>query len=132
MGRLLHDYGRLPVSARPMPHVKTQSARDNLAKARGSSHILENRMDFRPPTLDPHVSGVQAHENFDRAQGSAVNRLFHSYGHLPISARAIPKVKRDGVQNYDKARGDSMRKIIGQSPPSHRLMDRPMPVAQWP
>jgi hypothetical protein len=121
MGRLLQDNGRFPPSPRPMPHVKTQSARNNLARARGTSHILENRMDFRPPTLDPHVSGVQAHENFDKAQGSAVNRLFHDYGRVSVSQETAPKVKYDGLPNYVKARGDSMRKIIGQTPPSFSL-----------
>ncbi|CAF1645790.1 unnamed protein product, partial [Adineta steineri] len=64
--------------------------------------------------------------------GRHVDKLMYEYGHLPQSARTIPKVKFGGVDNFVKGQGGAMRKAISQCPPSQRYLERPQSVAAWP
>lgn len=132
LGPILNDYGHLPLSARPAPHVKGDAAEINLQKGLGNSKILEHTRSYREPTPDPHVKGAQAQLNYDNAQGRGMDKLLHEYGKLPQSARTIPKVKYDGVQNFEKAKGDAMRKALSQCPPSNRLHEHLQPIPSWP
>ncbi|CAF3646752.1 unnamed protein product [Adineta steineri] len=132
MGPILNNYGKVPPAPRPMPHVKGLAAEGNLQKGYGDSQILEHAADYRPRTADPHVKGVEAHINYDMGLGRHVDKLMYEYGHLPQSARTIPKVKFGGVDNFVKGQGDAMRKAISQCPPSQRYIERPQSVAAWP
>lgn len=127
---MLSHYGRFPSSPRAVPHVKGDAAEANLRKGLGDTPILEHRLDHRLPTPEPHVTGSQALETYEKAQGGAMNNLIHHYGHLPRSARTIPKVKFDGIRVHANAQGDAMRKCLSQKPPSYRYRERPLPVPQ--
>ncbi|CAF3388271.1 unnamed protein product [Rotaria sp. Silwood1] len=128
MCKILNNYGHVTPSAKPVSHVKGDAAEVNLQKGYGHSHLLEHSIDNRPPSVEPHVKGTQAHLNYDMGHGRFVDKLFHEYGKLPQSARAPPKVKFDGVQNFVKGQGDAMRKTISQCPPSNRYLERPQSV----
>ncbi|CAF2788595.1 unnamed protein product [Rotaria sp. Silwood2] len=125
MGKILSNYGHVTPSSKPVSHVKGVAAEVNLQRGYGHSHLLEHDINNRPPSVKPHVSGMQAHLNYDMGRGRLVNRLFNEYGKLPQSARVPPKVKFDGVQNFAKGQGDAMRKTISQCPPSYRYLERP-------
>jgi len=132
MGPLLGNYGLIPPSPRPIPNVKGVAAGANFQKGLGDSRILLHGNSDRPPTPDPNVKGVQAQLNYDNGQGRHVNKLFYEYGKLPQSARTVPKVKYDGIQNFQNSQGDGMRKTISQCPPSMRYLERPQSVPLWP
>lgn len=132
IGSLLSNYGHFALSPRRIPNVKGDSAETNLQNSYGHSHILEHNNNFREPVPDPNVKGSEAHLNYDMAQGRHVEKLFHDYGKLPLSARTEPKVKYDGVQNFKNAQGDAVRKAISQCPPSNRYIERPQSVPLWP
>jgi hypothetical protein len=125
------NYGHFPLSPRPPPHVNGAAAEKNLQKAQGSSIMLEHRADFRAPSTEPHVLGVQAQRNYDVARSGHLDKLFHDYGKQPLSARPEPKVTYGGVENFVRAQGDAVRKIITQCPPSHRYLERPQSVPVW-
>ncbi|CAF0969174.1 unnamed protein product [Rotaria sordida] len=128
MGQIINNYGNLPLSPKPVPHVKGDAAEMNLRNSYGHSHILEHNIHNRPSSVEPHVKGIQAHLNYDMGRGRLVDKLFHEYGKLPRSARAAPKVKFDGVQNFNQAQGIAMRKTISQCPPSNRHLERSQSV----
>ena len=125
MAPLFSNYGHFELSPRPMPNVKGDAATMNMQKAQGTSIMLEHTASYRPAAPEPHVLGMRAHENYEMAQGHSVNKLFHEYGKLPVSARVPPKVKFDGVENHARAQGDAVRKIISQCPPTRRYIERP-------
>ncbi|CAF0938368.1 unnamed protein product [Didymodactylos carnosus] len=132
MGQIINDYGRALPSPRPVPNVKGAAATENRIKGQGDSFLITNN-DPNAPTMPRCESGLglkgdQAVENYDRSQGRNVDLLFHQYGRLPQSARANPKVKYQGVDNYIKDRGSSMRKTLSQVPPSTRFRERPQSV----
>jgi hypothetical protein len=132
VGLLLTNYGHFESSPRPNPNIKGTEAENNYHKAQGSSIMLEHRADFRPPAPNPNVAGLQAHVNYEAGHHGHVDRLFHEYGKLPLSARVPPKVTHGGAQNYVRAQGDAVRKIITQCPPSNRYLERPQSVPAWP
>ena len=107
-----------------MAHVKGIEGENNLRKNYGDSCLLYHIADYRSSSTKPHVKGDQAHMNYNAAQGHYVNELFHEHDNIPRSARTIPKVKYDGVQNFEKGQGNAMRKTISQCPPSTRDNER--------
>lgn len=107
------------------------AAQMNFRKGRGVANLLEHTNTFREPQPKPHVKGDQGHFNYEGAQGRAVNKLFHEYGKLPQSAPTIPKVKYGGLDNFQKARGEAMRKTLSQCPPSRRYIERPQSAPLW-
>jgi hypothetical protein len=132
LGSIMNNYGRHPLSAKPVPNVKGAAAEMNLQKSYGHTQILEHGVERYVSTPEPNVKGVQAHLNYDMSQGRSVNKLFTEYGKLPQSARTAPKVKYDGVQNEVNSRGDAMRKAISQCPPSNRYLRSSQSVPLWP
>ena len=132
MGRLFDNYGKFALSPKPIPHVKGIAAAMNMERAQGDSVMLEHTADYRPTAPEPHVNGTEAQLNYAAARGRSVDKLFHEYGKLPISARPQPKVKYGGVENRTKAQGDAVRKIISQCPPSNRYIERPQSAPGWP
>jgi hypothetical protein len=117
-----------PVAVQCRPFFRDTSVATYVQNAPGDLLVIEHELDRRITTPDPPVKGVQAYQNYDFARGHLTHQLFHRYGRLPLSARPLPKVKFEGVDNYVKARGDSMRKIVSQQPPTHRYRERPLPV----
>ena len=132
MANLLSGYDRAGASPRPIPHVKGEAAELNRQRARGTSQLTEHGVHERMSTPEPHLSGVQAHSNYDFAQGRRISQLFHQYGKVPLSARPAAKVAYDGVDNRNKSQGDAMRKTISQCPRSSRYIERPQSVPSWP
>ncbi|CAF0781639.1 unnamed protein product [Adineta ricciae] len=128
VGPILNNSGGEERSPRPVPHVKGFAAENNLQKGYGDSQILEHKADYRPRTADPHVKGEQAQLNYDAGLGRHVDKLLNEYGKLPQSARAVPKVRYDGIDVLEKSQGGNMRKAISQCPPSNRYLERPVPV----
>ena len=131
LNKVFHEYGHVTPVAPPNPHVKGIAAEMNLRRNQGVSHLLEHNNNFREPTPDPHIKGEQAHMNYRVGQGHAVSQLFHDYGKLPLTARADPKVKYGGMENFKKGQGDAMRKTLSQCPPSRRYIERPQSAPLW-
>jgi hypothetical protein len=131
MNSILNNYGNVPPSEKPVPHVSGVYAEANLQKGHGFSQILHHIVDHRPPTPEPRVKGVQAQLNHNMGQGHHVKKLFHEYGKIPLSARPEPKVKYDGVYNFNQSRGNAMKKAISQCPPSYRYVERPQSAPLW-
>ena len=131
LNKVFYEYGHVTPVAPPDPHVKGMAAEMNFRKGRGVSNLLEHNNTFREPQHGPHVKGNQAHVNYEVAQGRAVSKLFHEYGKLPHSARTMPKVKYGGLDNFQKARGEAMRKTLSQCPPSRRYIERPQSAPLW-
>ncbi|CAF1313219.1 unnamed protein product [Adineta steineri] len=132
MGPILNNYGRSSATPRSVPpHVKGLAAQMNREKGRGDSQLLEHGIKRHVPISELNLKGEQAHLNYDMGQGHHVNELFHRYGKLQQSARTAPKVKFDGVDNFAKGQGDSMRKTLSQCPPTNRRMERPQTAPFW-
>jgi hypothetical protein len=132
MGPILNNDHRSSATPRPIPHVKGTAAEINREKGLGDSQLLDHGVNRRLSTPDPHIKGDQAQLNYDMGQGRHVNELFHQYGKLQQTAKSVPKVKFDGVHNFNKGQGDAMRKTIGQCPPTSRHIERPQSVPSWP
>ena len=128
---MIHDHKSVPASPRLNPNVIGTQAQNNLQKSLGNLDMLDHKHDRPTSTTEPNVIGLQAYTNYDNAQGRHMNKLFHQYGKLPISARVAPKVNHGGVDNFKQAQGEAMRKAISQCPVSHRPIERLQPVVPW-
>lgn len=109
-----------PSSFRKGPRISNY-AQSNYIKNRGTfNDILDhdaNKND-RPQSHAPKVF-YEGKYNRDHGYGT-VGNLFSHYGALPQSARQVPRVKSDAVNNYTHGRGSAMGKTLTMIPQSSR------------
>ncbi len=118
MNTLLTGYPD-PAADHKGPRI-TQSAHSNYIKNRGTfNDILHQDSNHDSAAVNVPKVYYEGKQNRETGNGS-VAKLFTGYGYLPQSARPVPRVKQEAVNNYHHGRGMGASKTLTFVPQSSR------------
>lgn len=119
--------------AKPDSRLRSEAARDNALKNRGSMN--ENMQGYANPPISRslHPRGVkpEAQEIAAGNQGDGMKNLIENYGNLEVSPRPVPKVKGADAEEYLQRQQGSTKVLLdhystapipaNELPPKHRF-----------
>lgn len=119
---LVYDYGRLPLSSRPVPRVKSAAEAIAHTSKGGRMKTTLHRLNTMPLSARavPRIK-IEAKDTASMDRGKRMDNLIHSYGQYSVD-KAVPRVKIEGEDYARLGMGGRMSTLL------HDIWNYPSPA----